>query len=142
MLCTACALCHVLLAYMYFVTLNHVSRSHLLHATGLSKTSSSPPRLHPSSSLHFYYLLLYYLTLLQYLHYTQTATYTSCTCTSVDIPPTTFSRGWLAPRWLLADKLTIIHPTCKACDLYHHHRGDTVGIWLFSRQKREKHPCL
>jgi len=67
-LCTACALCHVLLAYMYFVTLNHVSRSHLLHATGLSKTSSSPPRLHPSSSLHFYYLLLYYLTLLPTIH--------------------------------------------------------------------------
>lgn len=68
MLCTACALCHVLLAYMYFVTLNHVSRSHLLHATGLSKTSSSPPRLHPPSSLHFYYLLLYYLTLLPTLY--------------------------------------------------------------------------
>lgn len=32
-----------------------------------------------------------------YILYTQTATYTSCTCTSVDIPPTTFSRGWLGP---------------------------------------------
>lgn len=35
--------------------------------------------------------------------------------------------GW-PPRWLLADKLAIIHPSCKACDLYHHHRGDTVRI--------------